>query len=131
MGDVLERARRFAIIGTAALAAYFLLTAATIVRTDRGVWGASWDGRWVYVVAGVLGLVTLLVRRPGVALAWAMAMTTATLGRATTLWVKGSDDIASRSTEIRGGFGWLLFWLLGAVCVVTLEASSTLRRTPS
>lgn len=131
MGDVVDRARRFATLGTLALAAYFLLTAATIVRTDRGVWGGSWDGRWVYVVAGVLGVSTVLLRRPGVALAWAMAMTVATLGRAVTLWVNGSVDIASRSTEIRGGFGWLLFWLLGAVCVVTLEAASTLRRNPS
>lgn len=131
MADIVVRARRLATLGTVSLAAYFLLTACTLVRADRGVWGGSWDGRWVYVVAGVLGLVSVLVRRPGLALAWAMAMTVATLGRASALWLKGSAEIADRPTEIRAGLGWLLFWLLGCVCVVTQEASSTLRRTTS
>lgn len=123
-----RRAAFLASCGTLALAAFFLLTASTLEGADRGLYGGSWDGRWVYVVAGVLGVLTVLVRAPGLALAWAMAMTVATLGRALSLWLKGSPDVVSRAAEIRGGFGWLLFWFLGAIAIVTMEASSTIRR---
>lgn len=132
MSTDIPRATALARIGTLALAAYLLLTAATIEGIDRDLFGvSSFDGRWLYIVSGILGIATVLVGSPRIALAWALAMTATTLGRAMSLWLNGSPTIAPRIAEIRGGFGWLLFWLLGSACVVTLEGSSTLRRAAS
>lgn len=117
-------AARVALVG---FSAYMLLTAATLEGADRDLFGITFDGRWLYIVTGLLGFGALLERR--LVTLWAVVMTAPTLGRAVTLWVDGSPEVVSRNAEVRGGFGWLLFWLFGALIAIVLEGTANLRRS--
>lgn len=113
-------------IGVAALSALLLFTGATLEHGERDLFSITFDARVFYVVAGVLGFAALIERRllPW----WALAMTAPTLGRAITLAVDGSPVVSSRVAEWRGAFVWLVLWLFGALCVLVLEGTATLRR---
>lgn len=107
------------------LAAYAVLTVVTLPEGDRTIFGLDGlDARPLYVLAAALAVAA-------VGHAWArpvflVVMSAATIGRAASLLVVGSPDLARRA-EIRGVVGWLLLWLLGILAVLVLEAASVIR----
>ena len=107
------------------LAAYSILTAVTVPVSDRSVFGVErLDARPLYLVAAVLAVASIraAAARPW----WLVVMSVAFVGRAASLLVLGSPDLARRA-EIRGTLGSLLLWLLGVLAVLVLDAAATIR----
>jgi hypothetical protein len=114
------------LIGIGALSLLLIYTGATLDNADRELFSLTYDARWLYVAAGVLGLASLLVRR--LVIVWAVAMTIPTLGRAVTLLLDGSSIPQPRSYELRGALTWFVLWVMGGLSVIVVEGSAALRR---
>lgn len=114
-------------VGMAALSALLIATGATLEPAERSLFSITFDARWIYIVAGVIGLAALLVR--SLVIWWAVAMTVPTLGRAVTLLIDGSPFAGvPRAAELRGAATWFVLWLMGALCVIVVEGSASIRR---
>lgn len=120
MGNVAGR------IGIAALSVLLIFTGATLEDAERSLFSITFDASWLYVLAGVIGLVTVFVHR--LTAVWAVAMTIPTLGRAVTLVIDGGAFDVPRVVELRGALVWLVLWLMGGLCCVVVEGSASIRR---
>lgn len=110
------------------LAAYVALTGWTLSNGDRSIFGLSWvDARPVYLLVALLGAAAAFVplARPW----WIVSMPIVTVGRAASLLVLGSPDLA-RMAEIRAAVGWMLLFALGVLCAFVLEAANVIRGIP-
>lgn len=112
-------------IGMASLSLLLIYTGATLDNVERTLFSITYDARWLYIVAGVIGLVALVWRRA--VMWWALAMTVPTLGRAVTLWIDGSPAL-SRPYEVRGALTWLVLWIMGGLSAIVVEGSASLTR---
>lgn len=108
---------------TISAAIYLVISGLTFELGD-----ATWlnlDARWVYVASGALGIGAAFVRR--LRFPWLIAFMLCTLGRSAILLFDGSDDIASRSAELRAAVGWFVLWILGSFPMFATQASDIIR----
>lgn len=116
-----------AVAAMGGLSLFGLLTAWTLGRADRSVFGIhALDARWGYVAVSALGLAAIKCHRARAP--WLVLMSLTTWGRAVNLVAVGSST-QSRPDELRAAGGWTLIWLLGILAVMVLEAAAVMRAT--
>ena len=121
---------RIALLATLASSCYLIITGASLEGADRQFGPVEFglrDGRWVFIIAGIIGLLSVVFHdSDALKLAWLIAFTIAAVGRTATLVIVGVPGL-SRAYELRGALFWFGYWLANVACVFFVLVARAIR----